>query len=226
MSTVSTLTRPNDPAGAPLDQGEMFWPQLKGRAGNEYSQFGEDGLIEAVFDVIGRANRWCFEVGAADGEFYSNTKRLREGGWSAVLIESNEGHIEKLREHASPSVRTIHAEVSGTMPIDDILAECKAPRDLDLGVIDIDGQDYWVWSDMRLYEPRVMLVEYGAEPSLAGCLPKRNDGNGIVIMYRPKRGGPGQSSLKGIRELGEAKGYKLVATTACNALFVKPELLP
>lgn len=224
MSIIGQLTRPNDPAGAPLDQGEMFWPHLNGRAGNEYSQFGEDGLIEAVFEIVGRANRWCFEVGAADGEFYSNTKRLRDGGWSAVLIESDEAKVETLRAYTSPSVRTIRATVSAATPIDDILTQCKAPRDLDLGIIDIDGQDYWVWSDMRLYEPRVMLVEYAPEPSL-GRQPKRNDGDGMVIIYRPRRGGRGQASLKGIRELGEAKGYTLVATTAVNALFVKVELL-
>ena len=212
MSLASQCKRPNDAAGKGLKPVEVFLPYLEGRAGNEYSQFGEDGLIEAVFEVIGTTNRWCFEVGAADGVFYSNTKRLRDGGWSAVLIESDESKVETLRAYASPAVRTIHATVSETMPIDGILAECRAPRDLDLGVIDIDGQDYWAWLDMQLCTPRVMLVEFDGDP----C---RNQ------AFMVKRGGAGQTPLKGIQELGEAKGYILMATTAVNALFVKSELL-
>ena len=54
---------------------------------NVYTQFGEDGLIESVFGRIGVRNHWCFEVGASDGFFYSNTLRLREHGWSSVLVD-------------------------------------------------------------------------------------------------------------------------------------------
>ena len=37
---------------------------------NIYSQHGEDGLIEAIFERIRTENQWAFECGAADGRNY------------------------------------------------------------------------------------------------------------------------------------------------------------
>ena len=69
---------------------------LRGRASNTYTQFGEDGLIAACLEKIGETNRHCFEIGAADGRFFSNTLRLREDGWRAVLIEAGREQFNKL----------------------------------------------------------------------------------------------------------------------------------
>jgi hypothetical protein len=114
--TVAALDKPNDAlAGSRhLDRFDVFLPGLQGRWGNEYSQFGEDGLVEAVFELIGTTNKWCFEVGAADGVFYSNTKRLRDQGWSAVLIEKEHAEFAKLARFESPQVRTVCEEVATT----------------------------------------------------------------------------------------------------------------
>jgi len=48
-----------------------------------YSQSGEDGIIEAIFQHILCTNTYC-EFGAGDGHFVSNTKRLRELGWTRL----------------------------------------------------------------------------------------------------------------------------------------------
>lgn len=45
-------------------------------ASNVTSQFGEDGIIEKILEVIGDANRWCVEFGASDGVYLSNTYNL------------------------------------------------------------------------------------------------------------------------------------------------------
>jgi hypothetical protein len=170
--TVATLDKPNDAlAGqAYLDRFDVFLPALANRWGNQYSQFGEDGLVEALFELIGTANKWCFEVGAADGVFYSNTKRLRDQGWSAVLIEKEQAEFAKLARFESPRVRTVCETVSTTgqpgTPIDGILLGTNSgiPQRLDYAVIDIDGQDYWAWHDMSYYVPRVVLIEYSPYP--------------------------------------------------------------
>ena len=43
---------------------------------NIYSQGGEDGLIDRIFDIIDTRDNWCVEFGAADGHWLSNTKNL------------------------------------------------------------------------------------------------------------------------------------------------------
>ena len=176
-------------------------PWLEDKASNTYTQFGEDGFIDACLNRIGETNRQCFEVGAADGLFFSNTLRLREMGWAAVLIEADAGSFAKLdRDYGKQSI-CIHAKV---IDLDKQIPE-QFSRKPDLGVIDIDGQDYWLWHDMKDIRPRVMLVE----------IFPRNNAEPI-----PKRGGHGQAGLDAIKELGISKGYDLVATTLCNALFL------
>lgn len=185
-------------------QSRAEW--LFGKAWNKYTQFGEDGLIDAVFQRIGTTNRQCFEVGAADGLFFSNTLRLREEGWQAVLIEAEERQFQKLLASYGDQSTCIQ-EVAKDL---DSILDGRLDITPDLGVIDIDGQDYWLWHDMELFRPRVMLVEIATQGA----------DNAI-----PERGGEGQAGLTHIEALGASKGYQLVAETYCNALFVLEHIL-
>lgn len=182
---------------------------LEGRERNDNSQFGEDGLIEAALERYGIANRCCFEVGAADGVFYSNTKRLRDDGWRALLVEANDAYFDNLRAvHATERVTCVHATLTDQM--DQLLADAGMPHDMDLGVIDIDGGDYHAWEAMETYRPRLMLVEYSPYSG-----PDNPPGSGAY----------GQAGINPLRELGESKRYVLLATTYCNALFVSKEAM-
>ena len=176
-------------------------PWLGGKAANTYTQFGEDGLIQACLERIGETNRQCFEVGAADGLFFSNTLRLREQGWRAVLIEAEDQAFSKLWTRYGRESICIHATATD---LDTQIPE-HFSRTPDLGIIDIDGQDYWLWHDMENIRPRIMLVEIHP-PDVWAAIPKRS--------------GNGQAGLNAIEKLGTDKGYQLVATTHCNALFV------
>lgn len=186
------------------------WLRDKGR--NFTSQFGEDGYVSALFERIGIENKWCFEVGANDGTFYSNTKWMRDAEWNAVLIESDERVWEKLKAHASDRVQCINRTVQcqGADSLDAILGHVGAPRDLDFGSIDIDGKDYYIWQWMKIYEPRVMLVEFSPYQS---------------PDYRPEIWAEqGQAGLNPIVALGISKGYVPLLHTYCNVLFVREDV--
>lgn len=178
---------------------------LRGTASNTYTQFGEDGLIQACLDHIGTTNRQCFEIGAADGRFFSNTLRLREDGWRAVLIESNRNAYDVLQRDFGTTSVCIYETCTDLDATLDTTGIHHAP---DLGIIDIDGQDYWLWHDLRKARPRVMLVE---------IFPPDDE------KPEPARGaGPEhQAGLNAIKRLGIEKDYTLVARTHCNALFIE-----
>lgn len=175
---------------------------------NSYSQCGEDGVLDAIFHVMGAANRWCCECGAADGMFFSNTRKLIEEGWTGVLIEGDEGEFSRLVENSKPfgdRVKLMHTYVDRERRLDDILRGYDAPVDIDLMVIDVDGQDYYLWNSMLRYRPRVVVIEYNAitdDP-----------------WFCPPLGEPGQAGPFAIHRLATGKLYDLVWKNRFNMIF-------
>ncbi len=193
-------------AQSSIDPGYAW---LTETASNEYSQLGEDGILGAIFHVIGAANKWCCECGAADGLFFSNTRKLIEEGWTGVLIEGNEGEFSRLVDNSKPfgdRVKLMHTFVDRERRFDDILRAFGAPADIDLMVIDVDGQDYFLWNSMLRYRPRVVVIEYDimAEDQ----------------WFCPTLGGQGQAGEHAIHRLATGKLYDLVWMNRFNMVFV------
>lgn len=190
---------------------ECQW--LRGREGDVFSQFGEDGLVDAIFKRIGTVNRVAFECGAHDGISYSNTARLDVHGWHCFLVDSDPVLYNKCQSNRTKA--TVRRATIGTdlgTPPDDLFREMGVPFDLDLCVIDIDGQDYWVVHDMSA-TPRVLMVE-------VEC-PNKDSGP-------PERGETAckQAGSTAIRHMLSDKGYEVVVRTDCNAIAVRRELFP
>jgi hypothetical protein len=120
-----------------------------------------------------------------------------------VLIEAEAEHYEKLRLLASEKVFTVPRRIAHNS-LDGILRNCGAPADMDLGVIDIDGMDYWAWHGLRDFRPRLMLVEFAY---------RSEDEPEFVPVNE------GQANYKAILRLGIEFGYEPLAKTQCNLLF-------
>ena len=87
--------------------------KLSDNARNEYSQFGEDGIIEEILLTCGVGEKTCVEFGAWDGVRYSNTANLWKNGWKAVLVEGDASRFKELVVVA-PDCLCIHAMVTIT----------------------------------------------------------------------------------------------------------------
>lgn len=183
------------------------WQFAADAAGNETSQFGEDGIVQALLGRYGAENSWCFEVGAHDGEYYSNTKRLRDAGWQAVLIEADGRRYERLRAFESAAVRCVHERITDTS-LDSILERCGCPHNPDVGSIDIDSDDYWVFKNLRC-RPRILVVEFA-------------EGAGDFCPDAP---GGKQAQKNPVTALANAKCYFPVVSTRVNLILVDRCLL-
>ncbi|KKM55110.1 hypothetical protein LCGC14_1552970 [marine sediment metagenome] len=180
---------------------------------NKYSQYGEDGITEAIFERIGAEERWVLEVGASDGILFSNSRQYVEQGWHAILIESEKLAYERLVDNCKdyPNAIPVRGEVGVDFTLDEILSKHNAPKHLDLMIIDIDGQDYHVWNAMMDYSPRVMIAEYN---------PKAES------EYIPKHGTPStdhqldQAGQTAMIRMGSSKGYCACITTPVNIIML------
>lgn len=188
---------------------------LAAHAANVTSQYGEDGIIAKLFELIGEQSRWCVELGAWDGKLYSNTYDLiANRGWSGVLIEGSADKFPELqRTHAgNPRAVCVNAIVqpsSGTGSLEAQLATTEIPRGFDLLSIDIDGNDYYLWESMTSYTPRLVVIEFN--PMIPNDI--------LFIQDRDIAINQG-CSLRALIELGKTKGYELAAVTTTNAMFV------
>jgi hypothetical protein len=189
-----------------------------------YSQFGEDGILEQIFALIGAQNRCCVEFGGYDGITMSNTARLiREQGWSGGFIEADPTLYRQLIDNYRefPLVRAIQAYVE-PQTIESLLAQLEVPDDFDLLCIDIDGNDYWVWQQINRYRPRAVVVECNS----AYPPPQK-----WVMSYAQGHTWQGDdyygASPQSLTDLARTKGYALVCCEeqGANLFFVREDYL-
>jgi hypothetical protein len=185
-----------------------------------YSQSGEDGIIEAILNLLPEHNKWCVEFGAWDGRHLSNTRNLIEArGYSAVLIESDAGKFAELRNNYlhRNNVITLNRFIGFDERdnLDHVLSDTPVPKDFDLLSIDIDGNDYHVWKAMATYKPKVVCIEFNP------TIPTE------VRFIQPANSSVNQgTSLLSMVELGKEKEYELVSVLPFNAFFVRSEYYP
>jgi len=184
---------------------------------NITSQNGEDGIIEKIFEIIRIDNKYCVDIGASDGKYLSNTWNLiTNKTWKGLLIEGDLKRYNKLCDNYKkyPTTICLHKLVTfEEQDIDNILSKSEIPNNFDLLSIDIDGNDYHLWDSIKNYKPRVIIIEFN--PTIY---------NDIEFIQPSDMNIYQGSSILSLVKLGKLKGYELVASTACNAIFVHSEL--
>lgn len=208
-------------AAAPAAAGEDERQPVDLRAAERkvFSQFGEDGVIEKIFEIIEPTSRYCIEFGAHDGITHSNVRNLIVNhGWRGLQIEGDEKKAAKLAENYAqhPEVTTRQAWVwPGNVEI--LFEDAGVPRDVDLLVIDIDSNDYYVWRAIHDFRPKVVLIEGN------WFFPPPQQ---MVIEYHPMNYWDGShylgASPQSMYNLARKKGYELVhhMTYGPNLFFV------
>jgi hypothetical protein len=181
---------------------------------NVYSQYGEDGIIEKVFETIGLTSKICIEFGAWDGFHFANTANLwSKHGWKGVLIELDAEKFKQLVQNTKKyNVHCIQAKVeaSGQNALEEILKRASITEQVDLLSIDIDGDDYYILESLSEIRPRLIICEYN---------PTVPPGINLVAEAGNYFGCSATSLVK----LAEEKKYRLIAVTETNCFFIREE---
>ncbi|PSC76248.1 Conserved secreted isoform A [Micractinium conductrix] len=124
--------------------------------------------------------------------------------------------------HANPAIN-LHKEFVSLQNINQLFEKHQVPEEFDLLSIDLDYDDYWVWSALDpKYRPRVLVIEHNS------VVPAKMS---LVVDPEDKRRWTGTSyygaSLRAMADLGRRRGYTLVAVDAAgvNAFFVRQDIL-
>ncbi len=192
-----------------------------------YSQWGEDGILDYICELIELAKPRVLEIGA--GNFVEcNSRFIAEfRNASVVAVDARadllnaslhslkwKNHIELVNEWITPNnINSIIEFAEQNM------------NSVDIFSLDLDGNDYWSLESANLSQFKIVVVEYNAlfGSSYEVTVP-RND-----RFERHKQHASGLyygASLKAFVELLEHKEFIFIGTnrSCVNAFFIKKNL--
>lgn len=178
-----------------------------------FSQNGEDGVLEKIFELIGADSKYYVEFGV-EGGYECNTRYLRqEYGWMGLMMDAgNENPVINL-----------HREYITAENINDLFRKYRVPTKIDLLSIDIDYNDFHVWKAIEgRYTPRVVVIEYNATH-----LPDEDK----IVFYDPQTFWDGSNyfgaSILALYKLAREKKYSLVYAEkmGVNLFFIRDDVL-
>jgi hypothetical protein len=102
-----------------------------------------------------------------------------------------------------------------------VFQEAAVPENFDLMVIDVDGNDYWMWNALAgIYRPRVVVTEYNGTfgPVEEWAMPYNPEHHYDETAYFG-------ASLSTFAKFGRQHGYRLVGcdSMGVNAFFVRED---
>ena len=194
-----------------------------------FSQYGDDGIINYIISNINLYNKKFIEFGVENYE-ESNTRFLLEGcSWSGLILDSSIININYIKSQSYYWKYDLKVEnkLVTKKNINQILLSSDFTGKIGLLSIDIDGNDYWIWNEIKVIDPSIVIIEYNARlgDRESKTIPyeenfNRNKSNNSNIYYG--------ASLMALYKLGKKRGYSLVATNSNgnNAYFIKNKLIP
>lgn len=189
-----------------------------------FSQFDEDGIIAEIFRRIGETSRTFVEIAAGDGK-ENCTALLLSQGWRGLWAECGKDNLRSIQEAWPSEIAAGQLKIAGKLitveNVNDVIAQSGVGDEVDLLVMDIDGNDYHVLEAIKL-RPRVICTEYFArKPPPVRWIMRRSDDYNQGIEKATS------ASLQSFEDMLTPRGYSLVGTSVIgvNAFFVRSDLV-
>ena len=190
-----------------------------------FSQNGEDGIINEIFNRLGIKTGEFIEIGTGDG-CENNTRLLLELGWKGVWIDGSTKNLNTINSNFQNFIKNdkllAYANFVNENNINSILQKYDISKDVDLLSLDLDLTTHLVWESINYITPKVLVIEYN------GFFPKNSLWKAVVEDNEVWDGSINMgASLSTIIKISESKGYKHIGCdiTGTNAFFVLEELV-
>jgi hypothetical protein len=199
---------------------------------SRFSEFEEDGQLLYLLTLAGSKSRTVVEISSQDGRVCMATNLLVHHRWRGFLFDGDPVFVREGQRFfaAHPATRSappvMRAEWFTRENVNQVLATAGVPEEVDVLSLDIDGNDLYLWSAMKM-RPRILICEFNnAVPSeLALTIPYKSDFSFAALpadqaMFR-------SASLAAFIAVGRRKGYRLVGMNALgfNAIFLREDVL-
>ena len=193
-----------------------------------FSQWGEDGIIQFLIERVPIKNKIFVEFGIGDYTECNTRFLLKNDNWSGLVIDGSIQNIKKLRQDPLCWQFNLKSECAFIKKdnINQLISKNGISGDIGILSIDIDGNDYWIWSAIDCIQPRIVICEYN---SLFGATNKVTTlySDDFAINKAHFSGLYWGASIGGFDYLARQKGYSLVGsnTQGNNIFFVRNDVL-
>lgn len=197
----------------------------------QFSENTEDGILLYIFSRIGTTNRVSVEIGCGYGAECNTANLILNHNWHGLLVDRSEERIKFAKQYyreklnmgeSSPVVRKARITKQNA---NQVLKDAGFEGEIDLLSIDIDGIDYWIWKEIEIIKPRVVVVEvqciWGSKTSVT--VPYSDDFEAEFIDGFGVYSG---ASLPAFNKLAIEKGFRFagIESKGFNAFFVKNDI--
>lgn len=193
-----------------------------------FSQFGDDGIIQWLVNNLDIPNRTFIEFGVQDYR-ESNTRFLMmNDNWSGFVMDGSEQNVSRIVNSEYYWKHELFAKYAfiDRANINSLIASCSFDKDVGILHIDLDGNDYWIWKEISVISPIVVILEYNSVFGIdrAITVPYDKDFMRTKSHYSNLYFG---ASLRALHALSTEKGYSFIGCNSAgnNAYFVRSDKL-
>lgn len=189
-----------------------------------FSQWGDDGIIQWLIHNSDFPNKTFVEFGVEDYRESNTRFLLMNDNWSGLVMDGSSANIDKLMKADYFWKHDLNAKAVFVDKdnINAIISSYNYHPEVGILHIDLDGNDYWIWKEINVINPVIVILEYN---SVFGCereITVPYDKN----FYRTKAHFSNLyygASLPALYELSKSRGYSFVGCNSAgnNAYFVR-----
>lgn len=194
-----------------------------------YSQNDEDGILPFIFSKISNCKKSFVEFGIGDGRECNTANLSLNYGWKGLLMDCDRDCISLAQTYYKRKLKGNYLNVEiakhkvNRDNINSILLSHNVSGEIGLLSIDIDGNDYYVWENIDVINPQVVVIEYNGVYGSELAIVSKYDPE----FERYKKHPSGKyfgASLHALVKLAKRKGYILVYNNEINAFFVREDV--
>jgi hypothetical protein len=198
-----------------------------------YSQFEEDGIILYLLTLIGKKTRSVVEICCGAGHQSMSANLIINHGYKGYLFDGDDYNVRTAEEFfrsqkecllVQPAIKRAWITKSN---INNLLEDIGVTGEVDVLILDLDGNDYHIWDSIDVISPRICVFEVNSiiPSDLAITIPYTED---FYALDKGKIDSQFRSvSLLAMIKLSRKKGYTMVGSHkyGFNVFFVRDDLL-
>ena len=189
-----------------------------------FSQWGDDGIIQYLICKLNIDNKTFIEFGVEDYTESNTRFLLLNNNWRGLVIDGSEKNIEYIKNDKLYWRHSLIAENAfiTTENINELFTNNGFNGEIGLLSIDIDGNDYHVWSAINTINPVIVIAEYNSVfgENMPYTIPYKPDfirkSEGIEKLFYG-------ASITSLCCLANEKGYAFIGCNSAgnNAYFIR-----